>query len=215
MRSVQTSVSTHAHRARVSPSCGALSGTVGGLCSCVLSFTLPPSCLPLLHGHYPVSALLRRLCHLSGTVLRTLCRSSTPFLSRIVIPDSCRSNFRPFYLHPPHALLSLRSLLAEGQVAELPFFPSGRFPFWASPSLSRLASASGCIEFIILLIMDWSFASGCSPPHLSATQFPSATDSQCSVRRGLSPRCWCALSGALSKASRLTFKAFSPLAVCT
>jgi hypothetical protein len=120
-----------------------------------------------------------------------------------VIPDSCRSNFRPFYLHPPHALLSLRSLLAEGQVAELPFFPSGRFPFWASPSLSRLASASGRIEFIILLIMDWSFASGCSPPHLSATQFPSATDSQCSVRRGLSPHCWCALSGALSEASPL------------
>ncbi len=28
-------------------------------------------CLPLLHGHYPASALLRRLCHLSGTVLRT------------------------------------------------------------------------------------------------------------------------------------------------
>jgi hypothetical protein len=30
-----------------------------------------------------------------------------------------------------------------------------------------------------LLIMDWSFASGCSPPRLSTTQFPSATDSQC------------------------------------
>src|SRR5271165_6702710 len=27
--------------------------------------------LPLLHGHYPASSLLRRLCHLSGTVLRT------------------------------------------------------------------------------------------------------------------------------------------------
>jgi hypothetical protein len=78
---------------------------------------------------------------------------------------------------------------------------SGRFPFWASPSLSRLANASGRIEFIILLIMDWSFASGCSPPRLSATQFPSATDSQCSVRWGLPPHCWCALSGALSKAS--------------
>jgi len=37
---------------------------------------------------------------------------------------------------------------------------------------------------------------GCSPPHLSATQLPSATDSQCSVRRGLAPRCCCALSGA-------------------
>ena len=83
---------------------------------------------------------------------------------------------------------------------------SGRLPFWASPSLSRLANASGRIEFIILLIMDWSFASGCSPPRLSATQFPSATDSQCSVRWGLPPHCWCALSGALSEASRTCFK---------
>ena len=80
---------------------------------------------------------------------------------------------------------------------------SGRLPFWASPLLSRLASASGRIEFIILLIMDWSFASGCSPPRLLTTQFPSATDSQCSVRWGLPPHCWCALSGALSKPSRL------------
>src|SRR5277367_3813667 len=49
--------------------------------------------------------------------------------------------------------------------------------------------------------MDWSFASGCSPPRLSATQFPSATDSQCSVRWGLPPHCWCALSGAPSRPS--------------
>src|ERR1700731_4423314 len=82
---------------------------------------------------------------------------------------------------------------------------SGRLPFWASPLLSRLANASGRIEFIILLIMDWSFASGCSPPRLSATQFPSATDSQCSVRWGLPPHCWCALSGALAEASSLYF----------
>ena len=75
---------------------------------------------------------------------------------------------------------------------------SGRLPFWASPLASRLANASGRIEFIIFLIMDWSFASGCSPPRLSATQFPSATDSQCSVRWGLPPHCWCALSGALA-----------------
>jgi hypothetical protein len=78
---------------------------------------------------------------------------------------------------------------------------SGRLPFWASPSLSRLANASGRIEFIILFIMDWSFASGCSPPRLSATQFPSATDSQCTVRWGLPPHYWCALSGALGEAS--------------
>src|SRR6266446_3406298 len=56
-------------------------------------------------------------------------------------------------------------------------FPfTGRFPFLASPLRSRLANASGRIEFIIVLFMDWSFASGCSPPRLSTTQLPSATD---------------------------------------
>ena len=122
----------------------------------------------------------------------------------MVIPDSCRSNFRPFYLHPPHALLVPRSLLspqASSRSCRSPF--PGRLPFWASPYTSRLANASGRIEFIIFLIMDWSFASGCSPPRLSATQFPSATDSQCSVRWGLPPHCWCALSGALAQASSL------------
>ena len=34
----------------------------------------------------------------------------------------------------------------------------------------------GRIEFIIVLFTDWSFASGCSPPRLSTTQLPSATD---------------------------------------
>src|SRR5260370_32931343 len=53
---------------------------------------------------------------------------------------------------------------------------TGRFPFLASPLESRLANASGRIEFIIVLFMDWSFASGCSPPRLSTTQLPSVTD---------------------------------------
>src|SRR6202022_2746860 len=46
----------------------------------------------------------------------------------------------------------------------------------ASPLRSRLANASGRIEFIIVLFMNWSFASGRSPPRLSTTQLPSATD---------------------------------------
>jgi hypothetical protein len=36
----------------------------------------------------------------------------------------------------------------------------------------------GRIEFNIVLFMDWSFASACSPPRLSTTQLPSATDRQ-------------------------------------
>ena len=63
--------------------------------------------------------------------------------------------------------------------------------------LSRIElDSSTQLPRFIFLIMDWSFASDCSPPRLSTTQLSSATDSQCSVRQGLSPRCWCALSGA-------------------
>ena len=46
----------------------------------------------------------------------------------------------------------------------------------ASPLRCRLANASGRIEFIIVLFMDWSFASSCSPPRLSTSQLLSATD---------------------------------------
>src|SRR3977135_537989 len=53
---------------------------------------------------------------------------------------------------------------------------TGRVPFLASPFSSKLANASGRIEFIVVLFMDWAFASGCSPPRLSTTQLPSATD---------------------------------------
>jgi hypothetical protein len=67
---------------------------------------------------------------------------------------------------------SLQRQVAE--IAALPF--TGRFPFLASPLRCRLANASGRIEFISVLFMDWSFASGCSPPRLSTTQLPSATD---------------------------------------
>src|SRR6267378_5117452 len=76
------------------------------------------------------------------------------------------------------------------------------FRFWASPFPSRLANASGRIVFNMVLFMDWQFVSGCSPPRLSTTQLPSTTDSQCSVRWGLSPHCWCALSGAVGTGSR-------------
>jgi hypothetical protein len=71
---------------------------------------------------------------------------------------------------PAHCVLQGISRGSSGS----PF--TGRVPFLASPFSSKLANASGRIEFIIVLIMDWSFASGCSPPRLSTTQLPSATD---------------------------------------
>jgi len=58
--------------------------------------------------------------------------------------------------------------------------------------------ASGRIEFNIVLFMDWSFASGCSPPRLSddAVTFRYGQD-QCSRPIGTFTLLLCVLSGAL------------------
>src|SRR6266404_5140960 len=94
-----------------------------------------------------------------------------------MIPDSYRSNFRPFYLQPPDALLSFCSLLSPGigRGIVAPPLRDG-FRSWLRHRKGGLANASGRIEFNIVLFMDWSFASGCSPLRLSTTQLPSATD---------------------------------------
>jgi len=84
----------------------------------------PPSYLPWLHGHYPASTLLRRLCHLPGAVLRALPAAMNAAPSRLVIPDSCHSNFQPFYLHPPYAPLSPRSLSRRRSGREVAALPS-------------------------------------------------------------------------------------------
>jgi hypothetical protein len=104
----------------------------------------------------------------------------------------------PTILSPPTPRTPAPALTALPQVRSRICRSRFRIDFRSGLRLfpRRLANASGRIEFIIFLIMDWLFASGCSPPRLSATQLPSATDSQCSARRGLPPRRWCALSGA-------------------
>ena len=132
-----------------------------------------------------------------GTVLRTALGHERRSFPRIVIPDSCRSNFLPFYHHPPYALLLQRSLSRRrrGRRSCLALHGSASGSGLRS-TLRRLANASGRIVFNIVLFMDWQFVSGCLPPRPSTTQFPSTTDNQCSVRWGLPPHCWCALSGA-------------------
>jgi hypothetical protein len=50
------------------------------------------------------------------------------------------------------------------------------FRFWLRHTGAGSPMHLGRIEFNIVLFMDWSFASGCSPPRLSTTQLPSATD---------------------------------------
>ena len=94
-----------------------------------------------------------------------------------MIPDSYRSNFRPFYLQPPYALLSFCSLSlpAIGRGIVAPPLRDG-FRSWLRHTGAGSPMHLGRIEFNIVLFTDWSFASGCSPPRFSTTQLPSATD---------------------------------------
>src|SRR5271165_5418282 len=58
----------------------------------------------------------------------------------IVIPDSCRSNFLPFYHHPPHAFLLPRSLSRRWKRSpKLPCPFTGRRPVlgFAHPTQAR------------------------------------------------------------------------------
>src|SRR6476661_2846936 len=77
MRSVHTAASVHSHWGGASLPCLAI-GTPGSLiCSC-LSFTLPLSCPPSLHGRYP----LHRSHEGSDSC-------SAPLCTRTGIPGSC------------------------------------------------------------------------------------------------------------------------------
>ena len=145
-----------------------------GHCLVFCFAAFPPLCLPSLHGRYPASSLLRRLCHLPASALRAFGHELRS-CCRIVIPDSLHSNFLPFCLQPPDAFPPPR-LLAH------------RRADWRSrPALHRQASASWLrhtsagspmhlaeSSSSFLFFTDWQFASGCSPPRLSTTQLPPA-----------------------------------------
>ena len=76
-------------------------------------------------------------------------------------------------------------------------FP-GRVPFLASPLRCRLANASGRIEFIFVFVYGLVIRFRLlSTPSLDDAVAFSYGQTSASVRLGLSPNCWCALSGAL------------------
>ena len=81
--------------------------------------------------------------------------------------------FRPFRLQPPprpsHRFDTLPLSVGGIRLA----------PVWASPLASRLAARAGRIEFTC--VADWPFTSGCFPPRLAATQFPSVTGRRAST----------------------------------
>ncbi len=111
----------------------------------------------------------------------------------------------PAILSPPTpcipvlALTVLSARVVAGVASSLHGSASG-FGLRLSLAGSPMHQAVSCSSWFCL----WTGSS--SPvalhPPFRATQFPSTTDSQCSVRWGLPPHCWCALSGALGTGSR-------------
>ena len=115
-----------------------------------------------------------------------------------MIPDSYRSNFRPFYLQPPYALLSFCSLLSPGigRGIVAPPLRDG-FRSWLRHWDRR---ARQCIwpnrvqhGFVYGLVFRFRLLS--TPPLSDAVTF-SYGQASVPVRKGLSPFCWCVLSGA-------------------
>src|SRR5215467_13492997 len=76
-----------------------------------------------------------------------------------------------------------------------------------SVSHAHCLAVDQCHFVVVLPSKLWTGCSLPAAPHPASrpTQLPLATDSQCSVRRGLSPRCWCALSGALGATFSMGF----------
>src|SRR5580692_1367610 len=142
-------------------------------------------------------SLLEQFIDSAQCLLASFTRSEPVALGRKIAFKNRLDYLEQCSLHEPHAFLLPRSLSRRWRRSpKLPCPLRVGVRFWASLTLRKLANASGRIVFNIALFMDWQFISGCLPPRLSTTQFPSTTDSQCSVRWGLPPHGWCALSGA-------------------
>ena len=107
-------------------------------------FTLPPSCLPLLHRYYPASSLLLRLRLLSAGS-----SDSYGVLNSVLVPTGL-----PVSCYDP----SVISPLSTGTGASL--IPGS------------LATTPCRIEFTVIgmTITDWQFTFCCFPPHLLVTQ---------------------------------------------
>jgi hypothetical protein len=163
MRSVHTLASVHSHLWGTSLPCLAL-GTPGSLnCGCV-SFTLPPSCPPWLHGHYSL-----RSYYGDSDSCPAPSSTRTGLLDyQVCISGHSVSN------HPMRPRLPAM-LLAPGGL-DLRFALSGCRRFFGLRTLLAVSSvASGRIEFVSRAMRpvsstDYPFVSSCSPRPVARTQ---------------------------------------------
>jgi len=199
MRSVHTDASTQPHclGSRVSASCLAVSSTVEtaalyAFCCICMYLTPPPSYPPSLGAgllstllHHPpparrnpfvfsVGRLVSRRCHIIGSIAQCPVTYGT---MRALPPAPRHPAEQVSPLIAP--LLRLTFLTFCPQPRDAPVHRFARHhsvysEFQASPYPSRLAANIPPNQ--VRHPTDRQFASGCSPPRLTATQLPSATE---------------------------------------
>lgn len=144
MRSVHTLASVHAHRGGTSLPCLAI-GTPGSFSGPCVSFTLPPSCPPWLHGRYPLhgydgdsDSCPAPSSARAGLLGSPACTSGHSVSNHPMRPRLPAMLLAPgglgqrFALHRYRQFFGLRSLLAVSSVA------SGRIEFVSQPSFGPL-----------------------------------------------------------------------------
>jgi len=136
MRSVHTLASVHSHFGVTSLPCLAF-GTPGRcICSCV-SFTLPPSCPPWLHGRYPFH------CYYGDSV-----SCSAPLRTGAGLLDSRTGlSVHSVSNHPMRPRFAAMLLVPRGLGPRFAFLGYRRF-FGLRSSLAVSSVASGRIEFV-------------------------------------------------------------------
>jgi hypothetical protein len=130
----------------------------------------PPSCVPSLHGRYPLPRYYGR-----SDPDRPVFRRPPWF------PDSLPMNFRPFCLLPS---------AGPDQTRPLPlrwphyFVRASPFPGWLADPTDRIEFTVG-LHFRRPVVTDWSFTSSCSPPGgIAPMQLLSVTGPKVLARSG-------------------------------
>jgi hypothetical protein len=139
----------------------ALAGTLAGWLSGIPSFILPLSCVPSLHGRYP----LRRYYGRSDSRqpdARTVCPTHPPALAGL--PDYCR----PTSVHS----VSKHQRVDRGLPGCQRVYPAVTgFVIMEQTRPTTPTESSSRRRFIrTTCVTDWSFSFRCSPPRIAATQ---------------------------------------------
>ena len=161
MRSVQTQRSTHHHWSRASSACIGVAATLVDFPSLFCSIAHPLSCVPWLHGRYPLPRYYGRSdshrAALRACAMNTACPRRVSLIPLLGLPT---------ILSPTISATTEDRPAASGFAPAPTGFATRSKARPSTPTESssqRLPPRGACVT-------DWSFSLRCSPPRITATQ---------------------------------------------